>query len=189
MALRAIELLDIKNDKINEEESNLILDLGCGGGLSGRCIPECGHTWVGVDISESMLNIAVEADSLSLLNGDLGVELPFKPESFDYAISISAVQWLFQSYNSKHDPIKRIRTFLRSLYDIIKFSAVIQFYCSKKESDILKKESIIAGFYSEIIVDDENTKNSKTYLVLNKYRKDKKVFIKNKIRKNRAKVE
>ncbi|KAI3387321.1 hypothetical protein SNEBB_002335 [Seison nebaliae] len=47
---RALELLNL-------EECSLILDVGCGSGLSGEVVAKAGHYWVGVDISESMLNV------------------------------------------------------------------------------------------------------------------------------------
>ena len=37
-----------------------VLDIGCGSGLSGECISNRGHHWIGCDISPSMLNIAVQ---------------------------------------------------------------------------------------------------------------------------------
>lgn len=50
MSERAIELL-----LLPEDSSCLILDLGCGSGLSGSVLEENGHYWVGLDISPSML--------------------------------------------------------------------------------------------------------------------------------------
>lgn len=50
MTDRAIELLNLNPDK-----KCLLLDLGCGSGLSGEVISEYGHYWVGLDISKSML--------------------------------------------------------------------------------------------------------------------------------------
>lgn len=52
MAERAIELLALPDDNV----SRLLLDIGCGSGLSGEVITEMGHNWIGVDISESMLS-------------------------------------------------------------------------------------------------------------------------------------
>jgi 18S rRNA (guanine1575-N7)-methyltransferase len=49
MSLRALELLNLSS-------SGLILDIGCGSGLSGQVLEEEGHTWVGMDISPSMLS-------------------------------------------------------------------------------------------------------------------------------------
>ncbi len=54
MSDRAIEMLCLP-----EDQPSLILDIGCGSGLSGECLSEQGHHWVGMDISEAMLDIAV----------------------------------------------------------------------------------------------------------------------------------
>lgn len=160
---RAIELLEI------EKEHPLVLDLGCGSGHSGQAVRERGYEWVGVDISPSMLSIAREScESLGLVLSDLGGSFPFKENSFDYAISISAVQWLFQSYKKEHVPIVRVRAFFRSLYEVVRVRAVIQFYCGKKEVEILKSEAKKAGFYGGLVIDNEGTKNCKHFLVLSK---------------------
>jgi trans-aconitate methyltransferase len=50
MSERAVELLGLP-----EDESCLIVDLGCGSGLSGETLDEHGHLWIGVDISSAML--------------------------------------------------------------------------------------------------------------------------------------
>jgi 18S rRNA (guanine1575-N7)-methyltransferase len=42
----------------------LLLDVGCGSGLSGDAIERAGHSWVGVDVSPSMLGVAVERPML-----------------------------------------------------------------------------------------------------------------------------
>lgn len=55
LADRAIDLLALPDD-----QSCLLLDIGCGSGLSGECISNRGHHWIGCDISPSMLNIAVQ---------------------------------------------------------------------------------------------------------------------------------
>lgn len=50
MCRRAIELL-----LLPEDESCLLLDIGCGSGLSGSVLEDEGHTWIGIDISPAML--------------------------------------------------------------------------------------------------------------------------------------
>lgn len=50
MCERAIELLTLP-----EDQSCLLLDIGCGSGLSGSVLEEQGHVWIGVDISSAML--------------------------------------------------------------------------------------------------------------------------------------
>lgn len=50
MCRRAIELLLLSEDK-----TALLLDIGCGSGLSGSVIEEYDHVWIGIDISTAML--------------------------------------------------------------------------------------------------------------------------------------
>lgn len=54
LADRAIDLLALP-----EGVPALLLDVGCGSGLSGECISNRGYHWIGCDISPSMLDIAV----------------------------------------------------------------------------------------------------------------------------------
>ena len=104
MSERAVELLALP-----EDVPCFVLDMGCGSGLSGECLEENGHYWVGIDISKSMLDVAkqreVEGD---LILGDLGDGLPFRAGAFDAAMSISALQWLCNADKSYHHPSKRL---------------------------------------------------------------------------------
>lgn len=50
MTYRALELLSLP-----ENEPALLLDIGCGSGLSGEILDEQGYMWAGVDIAPSML--------------------------------------------------------------------------------------------------------------------------------------
>jgi 18S rRNA (guanine1575-N7)-methyltransferase len=52
---RAVELL-----RLDPDVPSLILDVGCGSGLSGKVLEEHGHVWVGCDVSRDMLLIAKE---------------------------------------------------------------------------------------------------------------------------------
>ncbi len=45
LAERALELLSL-----DPSIPSLLLDIGCGSGLSGETLSENGHVWVGVDI-------------------------------------------------------------------------------------------------------------------------------------------
>lgn len=54
MTERAIELL-----LLPEDTPCLVLDIGCGSGLSGEVLEEHGHCWVGMDISQSMLSMSI----------------------------------------------------------------------------------------------------------------------------------
>lgn len=114
MCERAIELLAIDP---NDDAPQLILDIGCGSGLSGSVLEEQGHVWIGVDISQSMLDVAVEREvEGDLLLGDMGQGMPFKAGTFDGAVSISALQWLCNADKKSHNPPKRLHQFFSTLY-------------------------------------------------------------------------
>lgn len=65
----------------------MILDIGCGSGLSGEVLTNMGFFWIGMDISKSMLDIHKENEPDSnVIRCDMGQGIPFKPGCFDYAI-------------------------------------------------------------------------------------------------------
>ncbi|MEE6522767.1 hypothetical protein FKM82_021378 [Ascaphus truei] len=82
MSERAVELLCLP-----EDQPCLLLDVGCGSGLSGDYISELGHHWVGIDISSAMLDVALEREvEGGLILGDMGQGIPFRPGAFDGCI-------------------------------------------------------------------------------------------------------
>ncbi|XP_076381192.1 18S rRNA (guanine-N(7))-methyltransferase [Megalopta genalis] len=166
MCKRAIELL-----LLPENISFLLLDIGCGSGISGSVIEEHGHTWVGIDISTAMLGVALEREvEGDLIIGDMGQGMPFKPGCFDGAISISALQWLCNADKKSHRPSKRIFQFFSTLYSCLSRSAraVFQFYPENNEQiELVTTQATKAGFYGGVVVDFPNsTKAKKFFLVL-----------------------
>lgn len=164
---RALELLLLPDDNVPK----LLLDLGCGSGLSGEILEQAGHHWIGLDISEAMLSVAVEREVTGdLCLSDLGTGLPFRAGCFDGAISISAVQWLCNADSSLADPVKRIRTFFRTLYQCLSKNAraVLQIYPKDEhQSEMLTRAAMEAGFSGGLVVDyPHSTKARKSYLVL-----------------------
>lgn len=169
MTHRALELLDLRTP-------SLILDVGCGSGLSGEILsqvpPEQGgpHTWVGMDISPSMLDVALQRDvEGDLLLADIGQGVPFRPGTFDAAISISAIQWLCNAESSDVSPEGRLRRFFDGLYASLRRGgrAVCQFYPKNDaQRNMISSAAIKAGFGAGILEDDPGTKNCKVYLVL-----------------------
>lgn len=172
MTNRAIELLELKE----KDGPQLLLDLGCGSGLSSQCIEEFGHKWVGVDISEAMINVAKERrndgdlEDLQIVQSDLGDGLPFKPGSFDGAISISALQWLCNADKKSHSPAKRLLRLFSTLYSCLtrEGRAVFQFYPENPQQvELINQQALKAGFIGGIVVDNpESTKAKKFFLVL-----------------------
>jgi 18S rRNA (guanine1575-N7)-methyltransferase len=59
---RAIELLRLPDcsEPGSTGTPSLVLDIGCGSGLSGQVLEEKGHIWVGCDVSRDMLTVAKE---------------------------------------------------------------------------------------------------------------------------------
>ncbi|KAF1914905.1 S-adenosyl-L-methionine-dependent methyltransferase [Ampelomyces quisqualis] len=172
MTHRALSLLALTSP-------SLILDVGCGSGLSGEILSEAApdtpggpHMWVGMDISASMLGVALEKDvEGDLLLADAGQGVPFRPGTFDAAISISAVQWLCQAESSEEwdTPAARLSRFFNGLYAGLRRGgrAVCQFYPKNDEQKkMISQAAIKAGFGAGLLEDDEGTKNAKTYLVL-----------------------
>jgi len=170
MTERALELLALPDDI-----PSLVLDLGCGSGLSGQVLEEQGHFWVGVDISESMLAVAAERVADEEISGDvmvcdLGEGLPFKPGSFDGAISISALQWLCNADKKSHHPPQRLYKLFSSLYGCLSRGsrAVFQFYPeNSNQVQLITQQAMKAGFTGGVVVDFPNsTKAKKMFLVL-----------------------
>jgi 18S rRNA (guanine1575-N7)-methyltransferase len=169
MTNRALELLDLK-------DPSLILDIGCGSGLSGEILsqvePEDGgpHVWVGMDVSASMLDIALQRDvEGDLMLADIGQGVPFRAGSFDAAISISAIQWLCNADSSDVSPTGRLSRFFNGLYASLKRGgrAVCQFYPkNEQQRTMISGAAVKAGFGAGILEDDPGTKNAKLYLVL-----------------------
>mmetsp|Transcript_45988 Transcript_45988/g.146894 ORF Transcript_45988/g.146894 Transcript_45988/m.146894 type:complete len:192 (+) Transcript_45988:1570-2145(+) len=113
---RAMELLNLPQDGI----PRLILDVGCGSGLSSEYITGLGHQWVGFDISRDMLDVARDRElEGDLAHNDMGHGLPLRSNTFDGCISISAVQWLCNAEVSSDDPRRRLKRFFTSLYSCL----------------------------------------------------------------------
>ncbi|OIW34638.1 S-adenosyl-L-methionine-dependent methyltransferase [Coniochaeta ligniaria NRRL 30616] len=169
MTRRALELLQL-------DSPSLILDVGCGSGLSGEILSsveeeEGGpHMWVGMDISASMLDVALQRDvEGDLLLADIGQGVPFRAGAFDAAISISAIQWLCNAESSETSPAGRLSRFFNGLYASLKRGgrAVCQFYPKNDvQRNMISAAAVKAGFGAGILEDDPGTKNVKLYLVL-----------------------
>ncbi|XP_068640299.1 18S rRNA (guanine-N(7))-methyltransferase RID2 isoform X1 [Aristolochia californica] len=164
---RALELLALPDDGV----PRLLLDIGCGSGLSGESLSESGNQWIGLDISQSMLNIALEREvDGDLLLADMGQGLGLRPGVFDGAISISAVQWLCNADKSSNEPRLRLKAFFVSLYRCLARGAraVLQLYHENEaQLELITTSAMRAGFAGGLVVDfPHSTRAKKTFLVL-----------------------
>jgi len=165
MAERALELI------LLPERPCLLLDVGCGSGISGEAITDAGHMWVGYDISPAMLNIAHERE----VDGDLclcdaGQGLKLRPGTFDGCISISALQWLCNIDKKGHVPFRRLMAFFTNLYSCLRKGAraALQFYPETAgQVETITSAALRCGFGGGLVVDyPHSTKAKKHFLVL-----------------------
>lgn len=164
MSERAIELLALPPGK-----PCLILDIGCGSGLSGEVLSDLGHQWIGTDISPSMLGVAVEREvEGDMIQADMGQGLGFRAGCFDGCISISALQWLCNADHANHVPHRRLKVFFQSLYNCLSSGsrAVFQFYpASPAQMTMITEAAMKCGFSGGLVVDFPNSKKAKKYFL------------------------
>lgn len=165
MAERCLELLLLPDNPC------LLLDIGCGSGISGEAITEAGHAWIGYDISPSMLNIATEREvDGDLVLADAGQPLKFRPGTFDGAISVSALQWLCNIDKKGHEPFKRLREFFNCLFSCLKKGAraALQFYPETAgQVEMITSAALRCGFGGGLVVDfPHSAKAKKHFLVI-----------------------
>lgn len=165
MAERALQLL------LLPEKPCLLLDVGCGSGLSGEAITDAGHMWVGYDISASMLEVAHEREvDGDLVLCDAGHGLRLRAGTFDGAISVSALQWLCNIDKKCHDPFKRLKTFFTHLFNCLRSGAraALQFYPETPgQVEMITAAALRCGFGGGLVVDyPHSTKAKKYFLVI-----------------------
>jgi 18S rRNA (guanine1575-N7)-methyltransferase len=164
MSYRAVELLNLPQD-----QTCFILDIGCGSGLSGEVLEEDGHVWVGMDISESMLEVAkerqVEGD---LFLQDIGQGMGYRPGTFDACMSISVIQWLCNADKESHVPKKRLNRFFTTLFTALAKGAraIFQFYPENPDQiEMIVSSALKAGFSGGLVVDYPNSTKAKKYFL------------------------
>jgi len=167
MTERALELMNLP--LVEEEGPKLLLDLGCGSGLSGEVLEREGHIWIGTDISSAMLEVAKEREvEGDIFLADMGQGMFFKPGTFDGAISISALQWLCNADKKEHEPRKRLGKFFQSLYNCLSRGAraVFQFYPENpQQMELITNSAMRCGFTGGLVVDYPNSTKAKKYFL------------------------
>jgi len=164
ITLRALELLELKNDRA------LILDAGCGPGFAAMYLNELGYKTVALDIISEFLKY-YDIEYLNPILADMCYP-PFKPDSFDSIISISALQWVIRDVKSKSERLILTNLFV-SFYQILKpeSNMIVQFY--PKSTGIMDYIAEIVNsktdFKGNFIIDNpDNPKKRKVYLLLKK---------------------
>ncbi len=161
---RAFELMQLK------KKNALILDAGCGPGFASFYIKHIGYNVVAFDIIKDFLSY-YDINDLNPLVADM-TALPFKPNSFDGIISISALQWIYREMKNK-EMKKLFIDLILSFYKVLKFGskAIFQFYPKNKiilehMKNIINSNSNFKGGF--IIDNPNNPKKRKIFLILEK---------------------
>ena len=106
-------VLKVENDlllKVIGNVSNLkVLDIGCGTGIHSKVVSDLGNDVIGVDLSEKMLDEAMEKScgNLSFIKMDSS-NLLFDDNSFDLVISLAMIEFV-------REPLKVLEEALRVL--------------------------------------------------------------------------
>ncbi len=165
ITIRALELLDLK------QEHALILDAGCGPGFAAMYLKEIGYDVIAMDLLSDFLTY-YNIKELNPLQSDMCFS-PFRPESFDAIISISALQWIIRDFSNPFT-LNCLKELMSSFYKILKPNSniVFQFYPKNDSSleklgRIIKKETNFSGTY--VIDNPESPKKRKIYLFLKKH--------------------
>ncbi|XXG47845.1 hypothetical protein AAC387_Pa02g2417 [Persea americana] len=163
---RALELLALPDDGV----PRFLLDIGCGSGLSGETLSEKEHHWIGLDISKSMLDVALEREvDGDLLLADMGQGLALRPGVIDGAISISAIQWLCNADKSSNEPRLRLKAFFGSLYRCLTRGAraVLQLYPENEaQLEMITASAMRSGFAGGVVVDFPHSTRAKKYFLV-----------------------
>ncbi|CRG92991.1 S-adenosylmethionine-dependent methyltransferase, putative [Plasmodium gallinaceum] len=163
MTERALELLVLPDTPC------LLLDIGCGSGISGMTLNESDHFWIGIDISIHMIRAGLQNEAHlggEMILSDMGKLMRFQSCIFDGVVSISALQWLCNWDKKDENPIARINTFFKWLYNCLRKGAraVFQFYPDSAEQiETLTNFAMKSGFGGGVVVDFPNSAKSKKY--------------------------
>ena len=177
---RALELLeDSRIGGLLEKspENTLVMDLGCGSGFSTHILESNGFHTIGLDNSFDMLvnNLEKSAPHKRNLVCGLIEALPFRNNTFDCMISISAFNFILENVLPREKK-KRLIEVTQKLFETLNNSgrSVIEFYPNKEDIP-LYLESLKKGFEGGMVVDHPNLRKEQKFLILRVKRPDKKI--------------
>ncbi len=164
ITIRALELLNLERD------DGLILDAGSGPGFTAMYLNEIGYKTVAIDLISSFLNY-YDIKELNPIVVDMCFP-PFKPNTFDAIISISALQWIYRDIKNEQMN-KMLINLSKSFFQILKPDSrvIIQFYPKSKKilENIGKIIAENTNFCGNFIIDNPNSQRKrKIYLLLDK---------------------
>ncbi|MFO7795223.1 MAG: class I SAM-dependent methyltransferase [Promethearchaeati archaeon] len=167
--LGPINILDFSN--------YLILDLGCGTGFSTEVLIDLGFNVISIDVLMDMLEktyhkkeLFSDMNVLELILANM-VNLPFKPSTFHYIISVSAYNFITYKKTTQSEIKKTLDFTAKYLNKCLKKNGriVIEFYPNTdKELDLFVSSFTANNFDGYFIKNNPNQKGGKTFLLLKK---------------------
>jgi 18S rRNA (guanine1575-N7)-methyltransferase len=164
LSFRALAILGI----LEKLGPNILVNLGCGTGVTEKLTPVEKNFTIGLDVSYFMMKIysrrTIMTESILL---DIQITfLPFRPQCIDLCISVSCIQWLkiLPDSNASNVIIFEEKQFFD--YRCINNLCVMQFFPISKK--ILKKIlKIFTNIKHKIflIIDKKNKETSKKYFI------------------------
>jgi 18S rRNA (guanine1575-N7)-methyltransferase len=148
----------------------LVLDVGCGGGLSSDVVAEAGHFCVACDVNPQMLaqggggGGGGSAAGVGMFASDMRDGVAARAGVFDGAISVSALQWICSDREG-------LRRFFAGLHRSLRpgARACLQFYPTREHARLAVRAARGASFGCELVLSMPHaTKARKHFLVLTK---------------------
>lgn len=154
-------ILACASARISGHTSPLLLDLGCGSGLSSQTFLSEGFASfvVGIDLSNGMLQTARKESKRSNCDwvlADMSKPLPFKNQVFDGAFSVGVLHYLLQEAEG-YDSEERLRCLFFSIRRCVKYCTpiVFQFFPRREDRDAqyIANTARRCGLIAELICD------------------------------------
>jgi len=173
---KVLELLesDQIGGQISDKSSkSLFLDIGCGTGFSSHTILNSNfeNRIIGIDISLDMIKQCEKDPEIHIILADMRYP-PFRPEKFNYVISISAFNFASHGARSKNHMKNLIQKALNALEMILvkKGRVGIEFYPTESEENFFISGLRNLNFTGGLIIEQPNSKHEKKFLILKKTR-------------------
>uniref|UniRef100_A0A7S2WS89 Methyltransferase domain-containing protein n=1 Tax=Mucochytrium quahogii TaxID=96639 RepID=A0A7S2WS89_9STRA len=153
---------------LHNENVSMVLDVACGSGLSSQSFVSKDDCFcIGIDSSESMLNLCVSQNAhpyFDVVRSDMEQPLPFRKNAFDATISISAIHYL-----------KQPKVFFSRVHQtLLNKQFVAQFFgdTPEQEGEILDAAASI--FKKAVLMEDQpyRNKSKRTYLCAYDHNRD-----------------
>lgn len=162
----------------------LVLDVGCGGGLSSEVVERAGHFCVACDVNPQMIAQGSSSGGSGEARGGVGMfasdmrhGVPARSSLFDGAISVSALQWICAADAGKGgkqgDASAGLRCFFSGLWRVLRDGAraCLQFYPTREQAQLAARIARQEGFGTrcELVLSmPHSTKARKHFLMLTK---------------------